>query len=228
MTAAGRHTRLHGDPGPPRAEQRGGRTPSRFASGRCRTPTGAVDPAPGLPSRGGRRHSVRSRWWDSQREPVMTCHPATLSANALEGRPSTVAENVRHDPSLGHDQARNRLQDSGGSFAVASQLEDGQRRGGRGHGPSGAEGARPASGAAAPPSRFLPSRELVRRRPCPTCAAAAGQPCRGRRGDRRSHHLARAQLALSKPMSAAPKGAVGDRTDLGSATAHRAAVAKAK
>src|ERR1700733_9988089 len=48
---------------------------------------------------------------------------------------------------------------------------------------------------AAPVKRRQPPRDVVRTAECPTCSAPAGQPCQGRRGDRRSHHLARVELA---------------------------------
>jgi hypothetical protein len=47
----------------------------------------------------------------------------------------------------------------------------------------------------APVSRRQPPRDAVRTVECPQCSAAPSQPCQGRRGDRRSNHLARVELA---------------------------------
>ena len=60
-----------------------------------------------------------------------------------------------------------------------------------------ATGAKPAASA---PDRAVrrrqPPREVVRRYPCPECHAGHDEPCRGRRGPRRSHHFARVELAV--------------------------------
>src|ERR1700733_13431615 len=70
-------------------------------------------------------------------------------------------------------------------------------RGGRppGGAPPGAPPAAPPRRPDAPVKRRQPPRDVVRTAECPTCSAPAGQPCQGRRGDRRSHHLARVELA---------------------------------
>ena len=62
-------------------------------------------------------------------------------------------------------------------------------------------GAGSSSGARAPAPRGpvrrrQPPRDVVRRYPCPVCGATAGELCRGRRGDRKSNHLARVELAV--------------------------------
>jgi hypothetical protein len=58
----------------------------------------------------------------------------------------------------------------------------------------------PAAGrtSAAEPAvrRRQPPRDVVRRYPCPRCGAEFLEPCRGRRGPRVSHHLARVELAV--------------------------------
>jgi len=61
--------------------------------------------------------------------------------------------------------------------------------------PAGAAPAAPPRRPDAPVKRRQPPRDVVRTAECPTCSAPAGQPCQGRRGDRRSHHLARVELA---------------------------------
>jgi hypothetical protein len=71
---------------------------------------------------------------------------------------------------------------------------------------TGATG-RPAAGAGVVPQsaadrradlpvrRIQPPRHVVRTVACPTCNAAAGDPCQGRRGDRKANHFARVELA---------------------------------
>jgi len=41
------------------------------------------------------------------------------------------------------------------------------------------------------------TRELVQTARCPTCEAAVGEPCTGRRGIRRASHSARCQIVLA-------------------------------
>lgn len=43
--------------------------------------------------------------------------------------------------------------------------------------------------------RRQPPREVVRSIRCPQCQALPGQPCQGRRGVRKSNHMARVELA---------------------------------
>lgn len=44
--------------------------------------------------------------------------------------------------------------------------------------------------------RRQPTREVTRQHVCPTCGAAPGAPCQGRRGPRKSNHLERVEVAL--------------------------------
>lgn len=46
--------------------------------------------------------------------------------------------------------------------------------------------------------RRQPPRSVTRRYACPRCEAAAGEPCQGRRGSRKSHHIERVWSALEQ------------------------------
>lgn len=61
-----------------------------------------------------------------------------------------------------------------------------------------ASGAPPASAGEAPRSvrRRQPPRDVVRQYACPRCDSPADEPCQGRRGARKSHHLERVELAV--------------------------------
>lgn len=45
-------------------------------------------------------------------------------------------------------------------------------------------------------ARRQPPRHVTRAHPCPRCGAAPQEPCQGRRGPRKSHHIERVELAV--------------------------------
>lgn len=75
--------------------------------------------------------------------------------------------------------------------ASSSPLEDGQAA------PARAAGVAPEAPPrqTAPVRRMQPPRDVVRTVRCPTCQAAPGELCRGRRRARTANHFARVELA---------------------------------